>query len=244
MKPYSELKAYPAPQLIHFGNLTLDPKMGKWTIGEQIITLSPPQTAIIKALMLAKGEICSREKLFDAYVAKNNSDRAVDYIIRDIRRKIKKAKLHDPIVTIIAGGYQLWPKGIDQNEIIDNDKGKIVVTILNHTLTLYPSYQVVGIKNDFIQLTPYEMAIMKAMMKSSSKIFSRGELLTAFGANLDIEDRVITDHIKRLRNKLSAFLGFDFIASEYGVGYRLNLNPSASIPRIKRNKINYDKSVP
>jgi DNA-binding response OmpR family regulator len=238
MSRYKELKACSVPQLIHFGNLTLDSKMGEWTIGEQLIKLSSVQTTIIKALMLAKGEICLRQKLLDAYGAGNISDRSVDAIIRTIRGKIKKAKLQDPIVTSYAGGYQLWSEEMNHKEILNTVINPPAVLINEQKLILYPTYQLLRFQEHIIPLNFSETAIIKALMKSGNKKATRMYLLKVTRVRPNSDIRALDTIIKRMRRKITPILGFDFIATEHGEGYRLNLYPCASKPKQKPGKIN------
>ena len=70
-----------------------------------------------------------------------------------------------------------------------------------------------------IPLTPREFAILFALAKHPTKVFSREELIAlAVGEDYDGFDRAIDTHIKNLRQKIETG-GHRYIRTVYGVGY-------------------------
>jgi len=74
-----------------------------------------------------------------------------------------------------------------------------------------------------IKLTQNEFSLLKVMISTPNRVFSRQELLTATqGQSIDIYERTIDTHIKNLRKKLNQVAPqSNFIESIYGIGYKL-----------------------
>ena len=85
-----------------------------------------------------------------------------------------------------------------------------------------PQYKLT-IDSTEIRLTQNEFSLIKVMMLSPNKVFSRQELLTTTqGQFVDIYERTIDSHIKNLRKKLAQVAPeTNFIESIYGIGYKL-----------------------
>ncbi len=77
------------------------------------------------------------------------------------------------------------------------------------------------IDKEVLALTPSEFGLLKTLMSSPNRVFSRNELLSLVqGSSFEGYDRTIDSHIKNLRKKIAKFLpGEDVIRSVYGVGY-------------------------
>ena len=73
-----------------------------------------------------------------------------------------------------------------------------------------------------VTLTATEFALLRAFLETPNKVFSRDELIdNAYTDNLNVSDRTIDSHIRRVRNKF-ADLGCDaVIDTVHGVGYKL-----------------------
>jgi two-component system OmpR family response regulator len=70
-------------------------------------------------------------------------------------------------------------------------------------------------------LTVTEFALLSTLMTTSGRVYSRQELVDrAYGQGHVITERTVDSHIRRIRQKLSAF-GVDPIETVYGLGYRL-----------------------
>jgi DNA-binding response OmpR family regulator len=80
----------------------------------------------------------------------------------------------------------------------------------------------VTVAGDFIDLTPSEFDLLKTLIASPGRVFSRLDLLDAVqGSRFDGYERTIDLHIKNLRAKLKQNNGEEkYIETVYGVGYR------------------------
>jgi two-component system response regulator BaeR len=90
-------------------------------------------------------------------------------------------------------------------------------------LALNISQHQVTVDSVKVKLTQNEFSLLKVLMSTPNKVFSRQELLTATqGQYTDIYERTIDTHIKNLRKKLNQVAPqSNFIESIYGIGYRL-----------------------
>jgi len=75
-----------------------------------------------------------------------------------------------------------------------------------------------------LSLTPSEFGLLKTMMTSPNKVFSRNELIhNTQGYAYEGYDRTIDTHIKNLRRKIGEALpDREIIVTVYGVGYKLS----------------------
>jgi two-component system OmpR family response regulator len=73
-----------------------------------------------------------------------------------------------------------------------------------------------------VTLTATEFAILRAFLEAPGKVFSRDDLIdNAYTDNLNVSDRTIDSHIRRVRSKF-ADLGCEaVIDTVHGVGYKL-----------------------
>ncbi|MGV7220553.1 MAG: response regulator [Nitrospinales bacterium] len=76
--------------------------------------------------------------------------------------------------------------------------------------------------NKTIALTATEFALLRAFLEAPGKVFSRDDLIdNAYTDNLNVSDRTIDSHIRRVRSKF-ADLGCEaVIDTVHGVGYKL-----------------------
>jgi two-component system response regulator BaeR len=89
-------------------------------------------------------------------------------------------------------------------------------------LSLNAETHQVTIEGQPLKLTPSEFGLLKAMMASPNKVFSRSELLDRVqGYQFEGYDRTIDSHIKNLRKKIARLIpDQDIICTVYGVGYQ------------------------
>ncbi|WP_300420482.1 response regulator transcription factor [uncultured Pseudoalteromonas sp.] len=85
-----------------------------------------------------------------------------------------------------------------------------------------PSEYKVLVKNEELKLTINEFSLLKILIASPNKVFSRQDLLTMTqGKYFESYERSIDSHIKNLRKKLTqADPNSHYIESIYGVGYK------------------------
>ncbi len=76
-----------------------------------------------------------------------------------------------------------------------------------------------------LALTPVEFRLLRQLLQHPGRVFERAQLLDLIHEDFrDVSDRVVDSHIKNIRRKLAALApGQEWIASVYGVGYRLDL---------------------
>ena len=89
----------------------------------------------------------------------------------------------------------------------------IVVDCTAHSVT---------VNGEFVDLTPSEFDLLKTLIASPGRVFTRLDLLDAVqGSRFDGYERTIDLHIKNLRAKLKLEDGDGkFIETVYGIGYR------------------------
>ncbi len=76
-----------------------------------------------------------------------------------------------------------------------------------------------------LELTRAEFFLLRAMLQSPGKVFTREHLMDAAGLAEASMERVIDTHIKSLRAKLAAAApGIEFIRTHRGLGYSLEHN--------------------
>ena len=94
--------------------------------------------------------------------------------------------------------------------------------IIAGPLSLNAETHQVTIDGQPLKLTPSEFGLLKAMMASPNKVFSRSELLDRVqGYQFEGYDRTIDSHIKNLRKKIARLIpDQDIICTVYGVGYQ------------------------
>lgn len=78
---------------------------------------------------------------------------------------------------------------------------------------------------NYIHLGPTEFRLLKMLMETPGKVFSREILLkTVWGDNIYVESRTVDVHIRRLRKSLNDF-GPDYIRTVRATGYSIDINP-------------------
>lgn len=77
----------------------------------------------------------------------------------------------------------------------------------------------------YIHLGPTEFRLLKMLMETPGKVFSREFLLkNVWGNNIYVESRTVDVHIRRLRRALNDF-GPDYIRTVRATGYAIDVNP-------------------
>lgn len=81
----------------------------------------------------------------------------------------------------------------------------------------------VSIKGSPLNLTPSEYGLLRIMLRSPDRVFSRADLINRVqGYDFEGYERTIDSHIKNLRKKIGEHLSeFQPIVSVYGSGYKL-----------------------
>lgn len=79
--------------------------------------------------------------------------------------------------------------------------------------------------DNYIHLGPTEFRLLKMLMETPGKVFSREFLLkNVWGDNIYVESRTVDVHIRRLRRSLNEF-GPDYIRTVRATGYAIDINP-------------------
>lgn len=78
---------------------------------------------------------------------------------------------------------------------------------------------------NYIHLGPTEFRLLKMLMETAGKVFSREYLLkNVWGENIYVESRTVDVHIRRLRKSLNEY-GPDYIRTVRATGYAIDINP-------------------
>lgn len=80
---------------------------------------------------------------------------------------------------------------------------------------------------NYIHLGPTEFRLLKMLMETPGKVFSREYLLkNVWGDNIYVESRTVDVHIRRLRKSLNEF-GPDYIRTVRATGYSIDVHGAA-----------------
>ncbi|MGA2093407.1 MAG: response regulator transcription factor [Sedimentisphaerales bacterium] len=89
-------------------------------------------------------------------------------------------------------------------------RGQIVIDSIKHKVL---------VKGQEVELTATEFRLLETLAKRPGAVFSRNQLLDAFGADESmVYDRTVDAHVKSLRRKLGR--AKDYIETVRGIGYR------------------------
>lgn len=131
----------------------------------------------------------------DDYITKPFSQRL---LLERIRAILRRKELQQPVAGKTAAIFTLGPLTLDESRHLCTWKGTIV------------------------EMSVTEFLLLKALAEHPGHVKSREQLMDyAYGDDLDVEDRTVDSHIKRIRKKFKdvdpAFNGIETI---YGAGYR------------------------
>ncbi|GAA2638743.1 DNA-binding response regulator [Paractinoplanes durhamensis] len=101
------------PALVRAGDLVLDPASRTVRRGDQPITLSAKEFALLHELMRRAGETLSRTHLIEHVwdFAYDGGSNVVDVYVRYLRDKVDRPFGRDTIRTVRGAGYRLDPQG-------------------------------------------------------------------------------------------------------------------------------------
>lgn len=78
---------------------------------------------------------------------------------------------------------------------------------------------------NYIHLGPTEFRLLRMLMETPGKVFSREFLLkNVWGDNIYVESRTVDVHIRRLRKSMNEY-GPDYIRTVRATGYAIDINP-------------------
>ncbi|MBL3528751.1 MAG: phosphate regulon transcriptional regulator PhoB [gamma proteobacterium endosymbiont of Lamellibrachia anaximandri] len=90
-------------------------------------------------------------------------------------------------------------------------------------LCLDPVSHRVSVRGKTVELGPTEFRLLHFFMIHRERVYSRSQLLDrVWGANVDIEERTVDVHIRRLRKALEPFSLEMMVQTVRGVGYRFS----------------------
>lgn len=174
------------------------PKLDGFRVCQQVREASPRQLIImISARDSDLDKITGLEYGADDYVAKPFSPAELEARIRALRRR--------------AGG-PLGANGVDAAALIAC--AGVELDCSRHELRA---------NGEAIRLTPKEMALLRLLISSPGRVFTRENLLAqVWGYTHPGYHRAVDAHINRLKTKLHARLGATpaWLEGVYGVGYR------------------------
>ena len=83
---------------------------------------------------------------------------------------------------------------------------------------------IVRINGEVCELTAVELKLLKTLVESPGRIFSRNQLMTRiYPDNRVVSDRTIDSHVKKLRQRLEKHASdVEYIHSVYGIGYKFD----------------------
>lgn len=86
-------------------------------------------------------------------------------------------------------------------------------------LVIHKNERQVLLNQESIQLTQHEYSILLLLVENPKKVFSREDIIKkVFGFDIDINLRVVDQHIKNIRKKIKD----TYIQTVFGLGYKMN----------------------
>lgn len=206
----SGLDALALCQQNHFDILVMDVNMPE-NDGFQTLTKirALDQYKNIPVLFLSgRGELDSKLIAFDLG--------AKDYMLKPVHTKELKARIKVHLETASH------PAAITENIIIDGPHLRFHVGENRIFLKDHETYA---------DLTKIECGILRMLMDNPERVISREKLLEGvWGEQLNVLQRTVDAHIKKIRKKLGT--AADLIESIHGVGYRYTPEPREGAQKI------------
>jgi two-component system response regulator AdeR len=101
--------ATPTP-FTRLGQLTIDRERMEARVGEVPLPLTATEFGLLAALSESPNRVSSRERLIDRAMPDSDAlERTVDGHLKNLRRKLAEAGVHDLIETVHGIGYRLRP---------------------------------------------------------------------------------------------------------------------------------------
>jgi DNA-binding response OmpR family regulator len=122
-----------------------------------------------------------------------------------------------------ADDYLIKPFDLDElaaraRALIRRSKGRTTPLLQHGSLTLDPASHQVIYKDQTVEMSPREFALLRILMENADKLVSKTRLQeTLYGWDQDVESNAVEVHIHHLRKKLDS----ELIETVRGVGYRL-----------------------
>ncbi len=141
-----------------------------------------------------------------------------------------RAELIDKVLGLELGADDYVTKPFEPRELLSRIKARLrgarqapavaeEERIVLGDVTLAPATREVRLRGQPVVLTRMEFALLKLLLESPGRVFTREELLNrVWGYESTPTTRTVDTHVLQLRAKLGA----DLIASVRGVGYRIH----------------------
>lgn len=152
-----------------------------------------------------------------------------------------KSALEDKVQVLGLGADDYVTKPFEQPELLARVDAQIRRTKLmsskvkesqmeeNQVLTfrdivLSPLSMNATVKGQKLELTAHEFEILKIMLETPKKVFSKEALYESVWKNGYYgEDNTISVHISNIRKKIAKITSEEYISTVWGIGYKLNL---------------------
>lgn len=150
--------------------------------------------------------ITAREEETDAVLGLDLG--ADDYVVKPFRMRELLAR--------IRAALRRTEDNAEKFEILRS--GEIVLDERTHTVTVQGRY---------VMLTPIEFSLLKTLMRSPGRVFSRAELADLLAdSNFAGLDSTLNVHVRNLRKKIEPDADHPtYIETVFGVGYRFQHHP-------------------
>lgn len=152
--------------------------------------------------------ITAREEETDAVLGLDLG--ADDYVVKPFRMRELLAR--------IRAALRRTEDNVEKFEILRS--GEIVLDERTHTVT---------VQGRPVMLTPIEFSLLKTLMRSPGRVFSRAELADLLAdSNFAGLDSTLNVHVRNLRKKIEPDADHPtYIETVFGVGYRFQHHPHA-----------------
>ena len=141
-----------------------------------------------------------------------------------------KTSSEDKVNVLLNGANDYISKPFDSSELIARIKVQLRLkqiqknpTLKYKDLTLEKNSHFLFIKNQKINLTKTEYAILKQLMLSPSQVISKSKLLDAISNDtLDCDENSLKVHISNIRKKIKSITSDEYIDSVWGIGFKMH----------------------
>ncbi|HIU75818.1 MAG TPA: response regulator transcription factor [Candidatus Pelethocola excrementipullorum] len=104
------------------------------------------------------------------------------------------------------------------------EQGEEACDLTFRDIVLSPESMDVMVKGEKLELTAHEFEILKTMLETPKKVFSKESLYESVWKNGYYgEDNTISVHISNIRKKIARITSEEYIGTVWGIGYKLNL---------------------
>ncbi len=150
-----------------------------------------------------------------------------------------KGGLEDKVQVLKLGADDYMTKPFEQPELLarieaqlrrvrfmknlPDKKEEVIQDLTFRDLVLQLDALSATVQNVKLELTTHEFAILKVMLESPKKVFSKESLYESVWKNGYYgEDNTISVHISNIRKKIAKITSEEYISTVWGIGYKLN----------------------